>query len=102
MFLVYRVGESFSELTPVMPEDALFDVFQRFHPRSLDLMHGAEDILDYLEGEEYIDSGDWSRGYSTYYNRGTKEKVLVIDADQDHTNPTILRMIRDYRLGLID
>lgn len=99
MFLVYRISEECSEFVPVMPDDALFDVFHRFYPHNLDLLHGTDDIVEYEAGDHYIDSGDWMRGYSTYYNRMTRVKVLVIDTTHDHTNPTIKRLIRDYRLS---
>lgn len=98
MYLVYRINEQSSDFIPVMPEDALYDVFHRFHPQNLDLLHGTEDIFEYRHGDHYIDSGDWMKGYSTYYNSRTKDKVLVVDLSFDHTNPTIRRLIRDYRL----
>jgi hypothetical protein len=98
MYLVYRINEQSNDFIPVMPEDALYDVFHRFHPQNLDLLHGTEDIVEYQVGDHYIDSGDWIKGYSTYYNSRTKEKVLVIDTLYEHTNPTVRRLIREYRI----
>jgi len=99
MFLVYRINEGRDDYTPVMPDDALFDVFQRFHPHDLDLLVGRDDIADYRVGEHYIDSGDWMNGYSTYYNIRSREKVLVVDTLHDHDNPTIKGLIRQWRLS---
>ncbi len=99
MFLVYRINEECNEFIQVMPDDALFDVFHRFHPHNLDLIHGTEDIIKYREGDHYVDSGDWMKGYTTYYNRVSRQKVLVIDTLHDHTNPTIKRLIREWKMS---
>lgn len=98
MFLVYRVNEQFDEFYPVMPEDAIYDVFHRFHPHNLDLIHGTHCIRHFDQGDVYIDCGDWVKGYSTYYNTETREKFLVVDTRQEQDNPTVRRLIRDWRI----
>lgn len=100
MFLIYRVNEIFHErsIQYTQPDDAIYDVFYRFSPDSLTYIESTSDLKKYTDDEMYMDCGDWSKGYSSYYNVQTKVKFLVIDSDFKHINVTIKKLIRVWKL----
>lgn len=104
MFLIYKINEIYrdSSIVPEQPADAIYDVFYRFDPEEISFLYQVDDISHYHLGEAYMDCGDWCKGYTTYYNTELKEKHLVIKIDFLHKNPTIKKMIRDYKLDDLD
>lgn len=104
MFLIYRINEVFEDRSTiaVQPEEAIFDVFYRFSPEELHLIGGSSSFTDYIVDEDFMDCGDWFKGYTTYYNRKTREKHLIINIKFEHTNPTIIKLIRDYKINIIN
>lgn len=103
MFLIYKIKEAENDdaIIKVQSEDALFDVFYRFYPEDLEFLTCSDTISIYEIAELFMDCGDWHKGYSTYYNVETKEKHLVINLDFEHQNPTIIKLIRDYKLSML-
>lgn len=104
MFLIYKISEIYRDtsVVPVQPIDAIYDVFYRFDPAEFTFLCFSNDITDYLKIESYMDCGDWSKGYTTYYNSELKEKHFIIKINFEHTNPTIKKLIREYKLSNLD
>lgn len=104
MFLIYKITEIYRDtsIVPVQPADAIYDVFYRFDPNEFSFLLESSDIAEYLKTDSFMDCGDWSRGYSTYYNNKSKEKHFIIRMNFDHTNPTIIKLIREYKLSRLD
>lgn len=101
MFLIYKIDEIYRDMsvTHVLPADAIYDVFYKFEPSEFTFVIELNDISFYQKLDSWMDCGDWSKGYTTYYNYDLKEKYLVVKVDFPHDNPTIIKMIREYRLS---
>jgi len=101
MFLIYRIDEAFEDKSYLkfQPEDALYDVFYRFHPEELYYLGCFDSLNQYICNDDYMDCGDWVKGYTTYYNHSNKEKHLIVDLNYKHTNSTIISLIREHKLN---